>query len=156
PATVQLSDTAGSFVLGGQVYNPLTFDVPALQAFTAHTETVTYLSGEDTVTTTFTGALLWDVLSASHPNVNDDQRGDKLSMFLVVTGADGYQAVISWGEIDPEFAAVPILLAYAENDAPLAEGQGPVRLIVPTDGRGGRYVSVVSNISLRDAPAVSR
>ena len=156
PPTVELSTVEGSFTFDGQVYNPLTLDVEALQAFTPHTETVTYVSGQDTVTTTFTGALLWDVLSAAQPNVNGDVRNDKLSMFLVVTGADGYQAVVSWGEIDPEYANAPILLAYAENDAPLAEGQGPVRLVVPTDGREGRYVSGISTISLRDAPPVNR
>ncbi|MFN8377364.1 MAG: molybdate ABC transporter substrate-binding protein [Anaerolineae bacterium] len=156
PSTVQLSTVEGSFTVDGQVYNPLTLDVEALQAFTPHTETVTYLSGQDTVTTTFTGALLWDVLSAAQPNLNGDVRNDKLSMVLVITGADGTQAVVSWGEIDPEYANAPVLLAYAENDAPLAEGQGPVRLVVPTDARGGRYISAISNVSLRDAPPVSR
>ena len=40
---------------------------------------------------------------------------------------------------------------YEENGEPLEDGT--MRLVVPGDMRGGRYVSGVTNISLRDAPA---
>jgi hypothetical protein len=61
--------------------------------------------------------------------------------------------VIGWGEIDPEFAAQPILLAYDEHRQPLADAQ--LRLIVPGDHSDGRYLTGVANISLRDAPGVT-
>ncbi|MBK8033982.1 MAG: hypothetical protein IPK17_31660 [Chloroflexi bacterium] len=99
---------------------------------------------------------LWQIISAAQPNLNADVRNDRLSTFIVVTAADGYQAVIAWGEIDPEFGNQPILVAYAENGAPIAGGSGPIRLVVPGDARGGRYVSGVVNISLRDAPVVGQ
>ena len=76
-------------------------------------------------------------------------------MYVVVTGSDGYQAVIAWGEIDPDFGDQPILLAYAENGQPIADPQGAIRLVVPGDQHDGRYVSGVANISLRDAPSVT-
>ncbi len=151
PATVTVP-ADGTVTLDGQVLNPLTITPDFLRAnFAAHTTDVTYMSGEDTISTSFTGALLWDVIGSAQPNLNADLRNDKLSTYFVVTGSDGYQAVIAWGEIDPEFGNQPVLLAYEENGEPL-EGD-TLRLVVPGDARGGRYVSGVVNVSLRDAPA---
>ncbi|MFN8452777.1 MAG: molybdate ABC transporter substrate-binding protein, partial [Anaerolineae bacterium] len=118
PSTVSLP-TDGVTTLDGQVLNPLTLTADALRSdYSAQTADVTYLTGEDTVTTSFTGASLWDVVGAAQPNFNADVRNDKISMYLVVTGSDGYQAVIAWGEIDPDYGAQPILLAYDEQGQP--------------------------------------
>lgn len=155
PDTVTLSADAGSVTVDGQVLNPLTLTAADLAAnYSVQTVEATYLSGSETVTRTFTGALLWQVISAAQPNFNADQHNDKLSTYLVISAADGYQAVIAWGEIDPEFGNQPVLLAYEEDGAPI--GEGVLRLVVPNDVRGGRYVTGVANISLRDAPAISR
>ncbi len=155
PATVTLP-AAGLFTLDGQVLNPLTLSAEQLRTdFTPHTLEVTYLSGEDTISATYTGVLLWDLLSAAQPNYNANVRNDRLSMLLVVTGSDGYQAVVALAEIDPEFGDKPVLLAYDENGTPISDDLGGLRLVVPGDERGGRYVRGVANISLRDAPAVS-
>ncbi|MBC7871525.1 MAG: molybdopterin-dependent oxidoreductase, partial [Chitinophagaceae bacterium] len=139
----------------GQVLNPFTLTVDDLRNnYTSHTLDVTYLSGEETVNTSFTGVPLWQIISAAQPNLNADVRNDRISTFIVVTASDGYQAVIAWGEIDPEFGGQPILVAFEQEGASIADDQGPIRLIVPGDGRGGRYVSGIVNISLRDAPRV--
>lgn len=157
PYTVTLPEGNSAFTIDGQVSNPLTLTVDDLRArFSSQTVDVSYLSGEDTISTSFTGVPLWQVISAAQPNLNADVRNDRVSMFIVVTGSDGYQAVIAWGEIDPEYAGQPILVAYEENGAPIGGDQGTIRLVVPSDGRGGRYVSGVVNISLRDAPTVAR
>ena len=146
---------AGAVTVDGQVLNPYDLTVEVLQnEFTAQTVDVTFLSGEETVSTQFTGVPLWQVIGAAQPNLNADVRNDRISTFIVVTASDGYQAVIAWGEIDPEFGNANILLAYEENGAPIEDSQGAIRLVVPTDARGGRYVSGVVNISLRDAPRV--
>lgn len=157
PYVVTVSDDSTAATVDGQVLNPLTLTVESLESdFSSQTVDVTFLSGEETVTTQFTGVPLWQVISAAQPNLNADVRNDRISTFIVVTASDGYQAVIAWGEIDPEFGNQPILVAYAEQGEPIADAQGPIRLIVPGDGRGGRYVSGVVNITLRDAPTVAR
>jgi molybdate transport system substrate-binding protein len=139
----------GSLVMDGQVMNPLVLTVESLQGdFAEQSVTVTDSSGE----TTYTGVLLWDVVNTAQPNLNADVRNDQLSMYIVVTGADGYQAVIAWGEIDPTLGNQPILLAYAEDGRPIADSLGDVRLIVPGDESSGRFVEGVAHISLRDAP----
>lgn len=71
---------------------------------------------------------------------------------MLAGSGDGYQAVIAWGEIDPDFGNQPILVAYEQDGKPL-DG---LQLIVPDDAHGGRYVSGLVNLSLRDAPLVSK
>ncbi len=157
PYTVTLPEGNTALTVDGQVLNSITLTVDDLSSsFSAQTIDVTYLTGTETVSTSFTGVPLWQIISAAQPNLNADVRNDRISTFIVVTAADGYQAVIAWGEIDPEFGNQPILVAYEENGAPIANAQGPIRLVVPGDIRGGRYVSGVVNISLRDAPTVGQ
>jgi molybdate transport system substrate-binding protein len=153
PATVTLP-TDGTATVDGQVFNPLTLTADALRnSYASQTVDVTYMSGEDTVSSTFTGVSLWDILGSAQPNYSADVKNDKLSMYVVVTGTDGYQAVIALGDIDPDFGAQTVLLAYEEKGQPL-DGNS-LRLVVPGDKHGGRYVSGVVNISLRDAPRVA-
>jgi hypothetical protein len=75
-----------------------------------------------------------------------------LRWYAVVTGTDGYQAVIAWGEIDPGFEGKPVLLAYEQDGQLLGPSDGMARLVVPGDQRGGRYVSNVRTIALLHAP----
>lgn len=153
PNTVTLP-TDGTLVVDGQVLNPLSLTSDTLQSdFATQTVEVSYLSGEETIRASFTGVLLWDLIGAAQPNLNADVRNDQLSLFIVVTGSDGYQTVIAWGEIDPAFGNQPVLIAYAENGTPIEDELGGLRLVAPSDNRGGRYVRGVANISLRDAPS---
>ncbi len=152
PYTVRLP-ADGALLVDGQVLNPLTLSAQTLQAdFAAHTVEARYHDGRQMVHTRFTGALLWEVIEAAQPHFNADVRNDRLSMFIVATGSDGYQAVISWGEIDPHSGNPSILIAYAENGKPIADELGGLRLVVPADNHDGRYVRGLVNISLRDAP----
>jgi molybdate transport system substrate-binding protein len=153
---ILISQNPSAFTVDGQVLNPLTLTVEDLQnSFSTQTIDVTYQSGEESVSTSFTGVPLWQVISAAQPNLNADVRNDHLSTFIVVTASDGYQAVISWGEIDPEYAGQPILVAFEQDGGAITDEQGSIRLVVPTDARGGRYVSGIANISLRDAPSLT-
>jgi molybdate transport system substrate-binding protein len=157
PYMVTLPEGNTTVTVDGQVLNPLTLTADDLREnFSPLTLDVTYQTGEETVSNTFTGVLLWQVISAAQPNLNADVRNDRISTFIVVTGSDGYQAVISWGEIDPELGNRSVLVAYEQNGAPIADEQGAFRLVVPDDVRGSRYISGVVNISLRDAPTVAQ
>jgi hypothetical protein len=72
---------------------------------------------------------------------------------VLATGADGYQAIIAWGELDPDFGAQPVLVAWQRDGQPLGEGQGIARLVVPADKRGGRHVATIARLELRDSAA---
>lgn len=157
PDVVILPEGNTAVTVDGQVLNPISLTVDDLSSrFSSRSLEVSYRSGSETVSTSFTGVPLWQILSVAQPNLNADVRNDRVSTFIVVTASDGYQAVIAWGEIDPEFGDQPVLLAYQENGAPIDDPQGPFRLVVPGDARDGRNVSGVVNISLRDAPVVGQ
>ena len=65
-------------------------------------------------------------------------KNDQLAFAVLATGADGYAALVSYGEIAPDFGNRGVLLATTGQHA-LARP----RLVVPGDGKGGRYVSDV-------------
>lgn len=93
---------------------------------------------------TFEGALLVDVLTAAEPAFDPDRKNDALQHSVLVTATDNYQAIVAWGEIDPEFEGKEVMLAFAQDGQPLARP----RLVVPGDERGGRYVTDVIRVSL--------
>lgn len=149
PATISLP-TDGALHVDGQILNPLVLSADDLRSnYASQTVEVTYLSGEETVTTSYTGVLLWDVLSSAQVNFNADVKNDKVSLYIVATGSNGYQAVVSWAEVDPAYSNQPILVAYDEAGQPIADG---LQLVVPGDGQGSRYVSGLVSLSVRDAP----
>lgn len=55
----------------------------------------------------------------------------------LVIGADGYRALISYGEMAPGLGERAVLLATAEDGLPLARP----RLVVPGDAKGSRSVT---------------
>lgn len=156
PLTVKLPADEALHV-GGQVINPLKLTMDDLKKnYAAQKADVTFLSGDQTVKTSFTGVLLRDILDAVQVNFNTDVKNDKLGMFIVATGSDGYQAVIAWGEIDPDFGNQPVLVAYEEKGQPIADKAGPIRLVVPGDKHDGRYVSGLVSLEVRDAPVAAK
>ena len=152
PAAITVP-TDGRLSVDGQVLNPLNLSIEAIkQNYADQTLDVTYLSDTDTIKVSFTGVKLWDILSAAQPNLNADVNNDKLRLYIVATGSNGYQVVIAWGEIDPEFGNQNVLVAY-EQDGKALDG---LRLVVPGDAHAGRYVSGLVNLSLQDAPTVGK
>jgi molybdate transport system substrate-binding protein len=155
PPTIKRPDD-GALHIGGQVLNPLKLTVEDLKAnYPSVKKEVTYLSGENSVSASFTGVLLVDILDSAQINLNADVKNDKLSIIIVGTATDKYQAVIAYGEIDPDFGNQPVMVAYEQDGKLIADKEGPIRLIVPGDKRGGRYVSGLVSLEVRDAPAVS-
>lgn len=93
----------------------------------------------------WTGPLLWDVLGASRVLGAATPR-EQAHLVVRVTGSDGYVAVVSVGEISPQFLGLPVQLADHLNGAPLANNG--LRLIVPGDQIGGRSVRDVVRINV--------
>jgi molybdate transport system substrate-binding protein len=155
PAAITLGPGPGVQVRG-QLLNPLTLTVDDLKAnYVAQVARVKYASGNQTVSAMFTGVLLRDVLDSAQLNTDPDTPNDKLSLYIMATGRDGYQALIAYAEIDPEFGAQPILIAYEQDGKPITT-MGPLRLVVPGDARGGRYVGALASLDIRRGPTVSR
>ncbi|MER7791431.1 hypothetical protein [Streptomyces sp. NPDC097640] len=92
----------------------------------------------------FEGPLLHDVLYDAGPGFDPARRKDRLRFLIDVTGADGHRAVLSWGEIDPDFGRAPVLLATRIDDTPL-DRAGP-QLVLPQDRCGARHISGITAI----------
>jgi hypothetical protein len=138
---------AGSFALGGNVQTPRELSVAELAALpNQRTLTVTYAAGGTPETHTFTGPRLRDVLALAGPRFDPAIRNDRLRSYVSVTATDSYQALVGWGELDPNFESKEILLAVTQDGASLAAA-GP-RLVVPGDAAGGRYVTGVNSVVL--------
>ncbi len=158
-ATAQSAQAAGpttQFTVSGNVVAPRTFALADLQTQPAITlSNVTYLNGNTPVTGSFTGVGLWDLLNTTIGlRTNAAVKNDILNNVVIATGSDGYQSVISLGELNPSFggsASRPDLVAYANNGQPLTS-DGFARTVVPGDIRGGRYVSNLTSLQVVHAP----
>ena len=146
--------SSSSIAVQGAVTTPISFSLPALEALTPYTETVTYLSGTTSVTDTYTGALLWDVLNVAGVQTDPSVKNDILRDLVTATGTDGYQVDFALGELSPSFGDNPILVAYSDTAGQIAGGAGFARLVVPGDIAGGRYVSNLYSLTVFDGTSV--
>jgi hypothetical protein len=94
----------------------------------------------------FEGVTLAHLLLRSGIALGDSLRGRALATSLVIEARDGYQVVLAIAEVDASFSGRTVILADRRDGAPLAERDGPYRLIVEGDRRGGRNVRQVSGI----------
>jgi molybdenum ABC transporter molybdate-binding protein len=148
---VASSTFAPEVAVKGLVGTPRSFTFDDLSKLPAETVNVSFQAGQGTTQASFTGTRLLNVFDAAGgAKLPNDSNNAKLRTTVMVTGADGYQVALGWGELDPEFGAAPILLAYEQDGKPMGDKQGMARLVVPGDKRGGRYVSTVKSIDIRD------
>jgi DMSO/TMAO reductase YedYZ molybdopterin-dependent catalytic subunit len=143
-ATATAAASAGespTFTVSGAVARRATFDLAALKALPPLTQTV----GSNT----YTGVSLWTLLNDSAVGLKPDTslHNPLLSMYALVTGTDGYRAVVALGEIAPEFGNRPAIVAYSVNGAPLGRS-GMARLVVTGDSKPGRSVARLAAIEV--------
>jgi len=139
--------------ISGQVTEPATFTPITLAALDqATSETATFLSGAGQVTDTYTGVSLWTLLQNQGLVTDPTIKNDVLRFGVVATGSDGYRALISMGEIDPAFGNQPDLVAYEDTGGQLGPdgSAGAMRLVVPGDHAGGRYISNLADLRVVD------
>ena len=148
---------APQLTLSGAVADPTIVTPETLAALNqATTETATYLAAGTPTTDTYTGVSLWTLIQDAGLLTDPSIKNDLLGFVVVATGSDGYRAVISLGEIDPAFGNRKDLVAYSDTGGQLGPNglDGALRLIVPGDVAGGRYVSNVVSLQVIDATAL--
>ena len=141
------------FKVGGEVTNRAVFDLSKLEQLPPAEENVTYFAAGSVVTESFTGVLLWDLLNNSPVNgivTDPTNKNDIMHKVVIVTGTDCYQSVFGAGEIDPFFGGNQIMVAYATGGQSLGSA-GFARIVAPGDKAGGRFVSNIIKIEVRDA-----
>lgn len=100
----------------------------------------------------YEGVTLASVLREAGVPQGPRLHGKPMAAFVVVTGRDGYRAVLSLAETDPSFRDAPIILADRTTKGPLAENEGPWRLVIGADTRPDRAVRQVASVSVLIAP----
>ena len=136
----------------GAVGNDGIYNLPDLAP--VDTQTATYRAAGTPVTDTYTGVKLWDLLDTAGGVTVGTAKNDLLSKYVVATGADGYKAVFSLGELAPNFGNQPIQVAYADTNGQLGPkgSDGLARIVVPNDAAGGRYVSELVSLRVGNLP----
>jgi DMSO/TMAO reductase YedYZ molybdopterin-dependent catalytic subunit len=104
---------------------------------------------EDGQTVTYSGLPMASILGTVVKDAGTMPGLRSLSdSVLLVRGSDGYQAAVSAASVAMDPKGERYFLAVSRNGKPLAEGEGPVRLIVPGDPRHVRWVKTVTTIRL--------
>ena len=123
---------------------PLNVAADDLAKLPATPITTSFLTEHGTRTGSFSGPLLWAVLT-QFGAVDAEKHRDAVHQALLITGQDGYVAVLAMAEIAPEFEGKQAILATTADGKPL---DGHLRLVVPADRRGGRSVRDVVRIEI--------
>ncbi len=101
---------------------------------------------------TFEGFALMDVLKVAGVDFGEKLSGKRLSSVLVVEGADKYRGVFALPELDAAFMEKMILVADKRDGKPLADPEGPWRLVVPGEKRASRWVRQVVSFKIVAVP----
>lgn len=89
-----------------------------------------------------------------NPTAPPKDKNAVLRMLVIVKGRDGYTATFSLAELLPEIGNREAWLAIDEDDKALAARDGPVKLVVPSDVKPGRWVHQIATIEVVDAAAL--
>ncbi|MEU9247672.1 molybdopterin-dependent oxidoreductase [Streptomyces sp. NPDC048385] len=137
--------TLAELVLTGDLARPARLTVPDLLRWPQHRVRVSFECATSGIRCHgFTGPRLYDVLADAGPGFDPGRRKDRLRFLITVTGGDGHHALLSWAEIDPDFAHAPVLLGVSIDDTPL-DRPGP-QLVLPQDRCGVRHISGITEI----------
>jgi tungstate transport system substrate-binding protein len=95
----------------------------------------------------FGGVPLGALLAKAGVPINPQQlRGKLLARCVVVEGSDGYEAVFSLPELNPELGERAVILADSKDGKPLEPVRGMLRIVAPQDPRPSRWVRGVVSI----------
>ncbi len=131
------------------VVNAQTQSLSAADLHALPHHTVTVHNPHANADETYSGVLLIDLLARQGVPRGHDLRGKALSEYIAATGSDGYKAVLSLAEADPDFHPGEVLVADQMEGKPLDPKTGPFRLVVTEDKRPARSVHNLVSIEVR-------
>jgi DMSO/TMAO reductase YedYZ molybdopterin-dependent catalytic subunit len=136
--------------VSGAVSQPLVLSLQDLAAMPRTKITAT----EHGTTATYEGVTLTEILRKAGAPLGKDLRGKAMASYVLVTAHDGYRVVFALPELDPDFTDVSqrIILADTADGKPLSEKHGPVRIVVPQEKKGARWIRMVESIEVVKLP----
>ena len=93
------------------------------------------------------GVRLADLLARAGVPAGEAIKGAALTTVVVADAADGYRVVFSLGELDAHLGKATVIVADRCDGAPLAAGDGPLRLVVTGDARGARSLRQLERLA---------
>jgi hypothetical protein len=125
-----------------------TLDVTALSKLPQHTVNAEAHGNQ----VTCDGVNLSDILANAGAPLGEALRGKAMTLYVRISGSDGYRVVYSLAELDPAMHDnVPILTSRC-NGAALDAKDGPFRVVYPGEKRPARWIRQVTSIDLLRAP----
>ncbi|MGC1461021.1 MAG: hypothetical protein WA802_02395 [Terracidiphilus sp.] len=100
-------------------------------------KTVTVHNAHTKADETYSGVPLIDLLVKL--DVPGKPHGKELALYLVATGSDGYKAVYSVAEVNPDVHDATVIVADGEDGKPIA-ADGPLKLVATGETRPARWV----------------
>lgn len=100
----------------------------------------------------YEGVLLSTVLAKVGAPTGKTLHGIEFRDYVEVCASDNYRVIFSLAELDPPTHANQVLLADTLDGKPMANPQGPFKLIAPDDIRPERWVRMVTHIRIQQVP----
>ena len=144
----QTSTKQVSVKVTGEVVTPLELKLADMQQF-KQTEVVR--KDKDNKEHSYSGVMLSDILQKAGVTQGKDLRGKNLTKLVSVDASDGYQVIFALAELDKDFTDRNIILATQVDGKPLAQGDGPFRIIVQDEKKPARCIKMVTGIKVRFA-----
>ena len=98
----------------------------------------------------FRGVAVSEILARANAPLGEKLRGRALRLIVIFRASDGYAVSFSLADFDADYSDRTILLADAEDSAPLSATAGPLRLIVSGDKKASRWERMVTSIEVVD------
>ena len=107
--------------------------------------------------TVYEGVRLVDLLRRAGVDIGRAPlRGADITSVVVITAADGYEAVFALAELDPVNAQDRVLVADMREGRSMTADEGPLRLVSPGDRFPVRWLKRVVRVTVLPAPRVTR
>lgn len=134
----------------GAVAKPVTLTLDDLRNnYPANQVETSYANDVRVAKSAFTGVRLWDLLQSAGVQINAEHHE---AMQVTACSADGFECSIQWQEFDPDGDNKLILVAYLQNEQPIQSPRGPLRLVVPGDTQGQRYIGNLTTLIVVNNP----
>lgn len=142
--------TSARLEVSGAVKTSLSLSAADLKAMPRTTVRVGGQNGQ--TAQVYEGVRLAELLQRAGVPQGGDLGGPWLAAYALADATDGYRVVFSLSELNSGIGGTDVLVADTLDGAPLAEGSGPFRLIVPNDKRAARWVKALKSVRIEQAP----
>jgi DMSO/TMAO reductase YedYZ molybdopterin-dependent catalytic subunit len=145
-ASAQTQTTGGDLRISGAVSTPLVLTVADLKKMPR--KTLAVMNSHEKKAEAYEGVLLEELLHDAGVAQGEQLRGSSMATYVIAEGKDGYRVVFSLAELDSGILESEVIVADTMDGAPLAEKQGPLRLIAPHEKRPVRWVRMLKSITV--------